>query len=326
MAVYTEVRFDEADALLRRLGLGALTDLQGIRSGIENTNYYAATARGQWVLTLFERLSAEQLPYYLRLMEHLALQGVPVPAPQPSAEGCLVHRLAGKPAAVVTRLPGSHRLAPDAAHCAQVGAMLARLHLAGSSFPLQQPHLRGLDWWLETAPLVLPHLAAEQAAMLGAELAFQQHLAATPAVQALPRGPIHADLFRDNAMFDDTAGTDRLCGFFDFYFAGTDLWLFDVAVCLNDWCTDTASGQLCETRAAVFCAAYQRVRPFSAGEVRAMPALLRAAGLRFWISRLWDWHLPREAAMLQAKDPLHFERVLKRRIATPWHPSAPNLR
>jgi len=320
MAVYTEVRYDEADALFQRLGLGALTDLQGIRSGIENTNYYGATARGQWVLTLFERLSAEQLPYYLRLMEHLALQGIPVPAPQPDARGGLVHTLAGKPAAVVTRLPGSHRLAPDAPHCQQVGEMLARMHLAGAGFGLQQPHLRGLAWWAETAPLVLPHLAAEPAALLRDELAFQHHLAASPAGQALPRGPIHADLFRDNVMFDDTAGTDRLCGFFDFYFAGTDMLLFDVAVCLNDWCTDTASGQLDEPRAAAFTAAYERVRPFTASEVRAMPALLRAAALRFWISRLWDWHLPRAAALLQAKDPTQFERVLRARISTPWHP------
>ena len=320
MAVYTEVRFDEADALFRRLGLGALTDLQGIRSGIENTNYYAATARGQWVLTLFERLGPQQLPYYLRLMEHLALQGIPVPAPQADAGGALVHTLAGKPAAVVTRLPGSHRLAPDAAHCAQVGAMLARMHLAGASFSLQQPHLRGLAWWTETAPLVLPHLSTEQAALLREELAFQQHLAGSPAGQALPRGPIHADLFRDNVMFDDTAGTDRLCGFFDFYFAGTDMLLFDVAVCLNDWCADPATGQLDEARAAVFTAAYERARPLTAGEARAMPSLLRAAALRVWISRLWDWHLPRSAALLQAKDPTQFERMLRSRIATPWHP------
>jgi len=320
MAVYTEVRFDEADALFQRLGLGPLTDLQGIRSGIENTNYYATTARGQWVLTLFERLAAEQLPYYLRFMEHLALKGIPVPAPQPDRLGGLVHVLAGKPAAVVTRLPGSHRLSPDAAHCAQVGAMLARMHLAGASFSLQQPHLRGLAWWTETAPLVLPHLSTEQAALLRDELAFQQHLASSPAGQALPRGPIHADLFRDNVMFDDTAGTDRLCGFFDFYFAGTDMLLFDVAVCLNDWCADPATGQLDEARAAVFTAAYERARPLTAGEARAMPSLLRAAALRFWISRLWDWHLPRSAALLLAKDPTQFERMLRSRIATPWHP------
>ncbi len=321
MAVYTEVSFAEADALLQRLGLGALTDLQGIRSGIENTNYYANTARGQWVLTLFERLDDTQLPYYLQLMQHLAQRGVPVPAPQADAQGTLVHTAAGKPAAVVTRLPGSHRLLPDAEHCRQVGDMLARMHLAGADFPLQQPHLRGLAWWAETAPVVLPHLAPAQATLLQDELAYQQQLAASAAGQALPRGPVHADLFRDNVMFDDTAGGDRLCGFFDFYFAGTDTWLFDVAVCLNDWCCDVATGALDEARAGSFMAAYQAVRPLDHNEIRLVPALLRAAALRFWVSRLWDWHLPRDASLLQPKDPTHFERVLRQRIAQPWHPA-----
>jgi homoserine kinase type II len=320
MAVYTEVGFAEADALLQRLGLGALTDLRGIRSGIENTNYYASTAQGQWVLTLFERLTREQLPYYLHLMQHLASKGIPVPAPQADASGELLHSLAGKPAAVVTRLPGGHRLAPDAPHCAQVGAMLARMHLAVADFALEQPHLRGLAWWTETVPVVLPHCTADQAALLQDELAFQQQLAASPAAAALPRGPIHADLFRDNVMFDDTAGADLLCGFFDFYFAGTDTLLFDVAVCLNDWCTDLTSGQLDEGRAGAFIAAYQTVRPLSGAEVRLMPALLRAAGLRFWLSRLWDWHLPRDSALLVPKDPAQFERVLRERINNPWHP------
>ena len=321
MAVYTEVRFEEADALCQHLGLGALTDLQGIRSGIENTNYYASTARGQWVLTLFERLAADQLPYYLQLMQHLAVQGIPVPAPQAAADGTLLHTVAGKPAALATRLPGSHRLLPDTVHAAQVGHMLARMHVAAASFGPAQPHLRGLAWWTETAPVIRPHLRLEQATLLDEELAFQQHLAETPAGQALPRGPIHADLFRDNVMFDDTAGGDRLCGFFDFYFAGTDTLLFDVAVCLNDWCADLDTGLLDESRADAFVAAYHRARALTHGEVRALPALLRAAALRFWISRLWDWHLPRNAAMLSPKDPTHFERVLRARIAHPWHPS-----
>jgi len=244
-----------------------------------------------------------------------------VPAPQPDARGHVLHSVAGKPAAVVTRLPGSHRLRPDAAHCEKVGRMLARMHAAGLGFEPQQPHLRGLDWWLATAPVIRPYLSADQAQLLDEELAFQQHLSASPAGQALPRGPIHADLFRDNVMFDDTAGDDRLCGFFDFYFAGTDTLLFDVAVCLNDWCADLHSGELDDTRAAAFMAAYQQERMLTHGEVRAMPALLRAAALRFWISRLWDWHLPRDAALLQPKDPTHFERVLRSRIAQPWHPS-----
>ena len=322
MAVYTEVGFDEAAALLERLRLGRLTDLHGIRSGIENTNYYATTPEGQWVLTLFERLGREQLPYYLRLMQHLAQRGIPVPAPQADGLGELLHTVAGKPAAVVTRLPGSHRPAPGPEHCAQVGAMLARMHLAGRDFPLHQPNLRGLAWWNETVPVVVPYLAAEQALLLQDELSFQQALAASAAYGALPRGPVHADLFRDNAMFDDTAGPDRLCGFFDFYFAGDDTWLFDVAVCLNDWCCDLATGRLDEPRARAFTDAYQAVRPLGHSEVRLLPALLRAAALRFWLSRLWDWHLPRDAALLQPKDPTQFERVLRERIAEPWHLSA----
>jgi homoserine kinase type II len=320
MAVYTEVSFQQADALLQRLGLGALTDLQGIRSGIENTNYFATTARGQWVLTLFERLSADQLPYYLQLMEHLAGRGIPVPAPQPDASGGLVHQMAGKPAAVVTRLPGGHRLAPTVQHASQVGQMLARMHVAAADFAPQQQHLRGLDWWTDTAEVVRPHLQPAQLDLLNNELRYQTDLAASALGQALPRGPIHADLFRDNVMFDDTAGPDRLCGFFDFYFAGTDMLLFDVAVCLNDWCADLASGELDEPRAAAFMQAYQQVRPLDTAEVRCMPAMLRAAALRFWISRLWDWHLPRSAALLQPKDPTHFERVLRARILRPWHP------
>jgi homoserine kinase type II len=198
--------------------------------------------------------------------------------------------------------------------------MLGRMHVAGAGFAGSQPHLRGLAWWAETVPVVLPHLDAEQGALLQSELAFQQQLAASSAGLALPRGPVHADLFRDNVMFDDSGGPDTLCGFFDFYFAGTDTLLFDVAVCLNDWCIDQANGVLDEERATAFITAYGQARPLLGGEQRLLPALLRAAALRFWISRLWDWHLPRDAALLQPKDPRHFERVLRASLARPWHP------
>jgi homoserine kinase type II len=169
-------------------------------------------------------------------------------------------------------------------------------------------------------PVVLPHMAEPQGTLLRDELAFQQAVAASAAGCSLPRGPIHADLFRDNVMFDATAGEDRLCGFFDFYFAGTDTLLFDIAVCLNDWAIDHASGRLVDELAVPFLAAYQSVRQLTPAELRLLPALLRAAALRFWLSRLWDWHLPRSAALLAAKDPSHFERVLRERIDNPWHP------
>jgi homoserine kinase type II len=320
MAVYTEVRFEQADAFVRGLGRGHLKALHGIGAGIENTNYFAGTDQGEWVLTLFERLAPEQLPFYLRFMQHLARRGLPVPEPQPDADGRLVHSLCGKPAALLTRLPGRHVQLPGLAHVEQMGEMLARMHLASADFELQQPHLRGLDWWIATVPEVLPFLDEARAQRLRDELEFQRDVAASAAAATLPRGPIHADLFRDNVVFDSANGEDRLSGLFDFFFAGVDSLLFDVAVCLNDWCIDPESGRLREDRAAAFCDAYQSVRPLSHAEARLMPALLRAAAFRFWLSRLWDQHLPRDAALLNAKDPAHFERVLLDRIERPWHP------
>ncbi|RZI95126.1 MAG: homoserine kinase [Variovorax sp.] len=337
MAVYTEVGFEEADALVQRLGLGALTALRGIEGGIENTNYFATTESGEFVLTVFERLGVEQLPYYLCLMKHLAERGIPVPAPAadptiaPAAvhpldaaarhAPCeLLHTVGGKPAAVVQKLSGRSELSPGTAHCAELGRMLAQMHLAGQDFSRVQPNLRGLDWWNDTAPVVLPYLEEAQSGLLRSELAYQNHVAASSAYAALPRGPVHADLFRDNAMFatDGAEGSPpRLTGIFDFYFAGTDTWLFDLAVCLNDWAIDLQTGRHDAARADTLLAAYATVRPLTGPERTLLPAMLRAAALRFWISRLWDFHLPREASMLKAHDPAHFERVLRERARDP---------
>ena len=314
MAVFTEVSFDEAAAFLNALNLGQLQSIKGAAGGIENTNYFVDTDQGHYVLTLFERLTFEQLPYYLHLMKHLAACGIPVPDPAENGKGEILHRLKGKPTAVVNKLRGHSELAPTPAHCAAVGEMLARMHLAGLDYPRQQPNLRGLAWWNETVPVVLPHLTPEQRSLILGELAYQNHVAASSAYRGLPRGAVHADLFRDNVMFED----GKLTGFFDFYFAGCDTFLFDIGVCLNDWCIDLDSGAQDSARADAFVAAYQSVRRLTAQERTLLPAMQRAGALRFWISRLWDFHLPREAAVLKAHDPGHFERVLRQRLTDPY--------
>lgn len=311
MAVYTEVSESEAQTLLTKLRLGTLHKLEGITGGIENTNYFATTEQGEYVLTVFERLTHEQLPFYLYLMKHLAARGIAVPDPAADVDDHILHTLHNKPAAVVNRLAGHCQLHPDSAHCAAVGAMLARMHLAGRDYARQQDNLRALHWWNETVPVVLPYLNEEQRQLMTSELAYQNHVASSSDYIALPRGPIHADLFRDNVMFAD----GQVSGFFDFYFAGVDSWLFDIAVCLNDWCIDLSSGAWEPDRAQAFLKAYQAVRPLTGSERRLFVAALRAGALRFWLSRLWDFHLPREASMLKAHDPTHFERVLLQRIA-----------
>ena len=314
MAVFTPVTEEQAALLMSQLGLGELTELRGIEGGIENTNYFATTDLGDYVLTLFERLNHEQLPFYLYLMKHLAEKGIPVPNPAANSDGDILHTLCDKPAAVVNRLLGKSQLAPNAVNCAAVGAMMAHMHLAGKDYNRSQPNLRGLAWWNDTVPVVLPYLEEDQARLLQSELAFQNHIAQGAAYQALPKGPVHADLFRDNVMFEG----EKLTGFFDFYFAGNDTWLFDLSVCMNDWCIDLNSGEHAPERALAMLNAYQEVRPLRSAERQLLPAMLRAGALRFWISRLWDFHLPREASMLKPHDPTHFERVLRARLTSPF--------
>ena len=305
MAVFTTVTPAEVSEWLRPFGIGALTDLQGIASGIENTNYFVTTGRGRYVLTIFEKLTAAELPCYLGLMRHLATHGLPCPAPFATSDGQLFALLKGRPAALVSRLAGSSVLAPNAAHCAEVGATLARMHVAGADFTTLHHNPRGPKWWRATAPKVMPFLDAERQALLATELAHQT----SHRFDELPRGPIHADLFRDNVLFTG----DRVAGVIDFYFACTDVLLYDIAIAVNDWCIN-ADGALDDTRARAFLDAYAALRPYTAVERGAWPVMLRAAALRFWVSRLHDFHLPRAGELTHAKDPGHFRRILERRI------------
>ncbi|HMN78338.1 MAG TPA: homoserine kinase [Burkholderiaceae bacterium] len=309
MAVFTPVTPEQAAAWLARYDLGELTGFQGIASGIENTNYFVTTTGGRYVLTLFERLDADHLPFYLGLMKHLARHGAACPAPVSDRSAAMVGSLCGKPAAIVTRLPGRANMSPGAVHCEQIGALLARMHLAAAGYPADQPNLRALPWWEEAAAAVMPFLDAGQAALLADELAAQRQMHAGDAYRSLPRSAVHADLFRDNALFDG----DRLGGAIDFYFAGVDTWLFDLAVTCNDWCIDDATGAFDEPRLSALLAAYRRLRPLQAAETALWPLMLRAAALRFWLSRLYDLHLPRPAEMVTPKQPEHFERILRER-------------
>jgi len=302
MSVFTPVSVADAQALLSRYDIGALVDLQGIAAGIENTNYFLDASAGRFVLTLFEKLTAAELPFYLGLMGHLAGRGVSCPAPVADREGRVLTTVNQRPACIVTRLKGAWVEAPAAAHCAAVGAALAQLHLAGADFAMQMVNPRGPRWWHEAAGLIDSFLDARQRDLLRTELAHQD--AARTA--DLPRGLVHADLFRDNVLFEG----ERVGGLIDFYFACTDAWLFDVAVTVNDWCL-SPSGGLDAPRADALLQAYQAVRPFTAVEAEVWPLMLRAGALRFWLSRLCDFHLPRAGEMTHAKDPGHFERLLQ---------------
>lgn len=309
MAVFTSVTEAELTAWLSDYSLGQVQQLQGISSGIENTNYFLTTANGRFVLTLFEKLTASELPFYLNLMAHLARHGIPCPAPVANRRNSFLGELKGRPACIVSRLSGASSTAPSSAQCAAMGAMLGQLHVAGQSFAHNMPNARGATWRAVTAPLVRPYLDAAQAQLLADEVALH----ASRDLAALPQGVIHADLFRDNVLLEG----DRVGGLIDFYFACSDALLYDVAITINDWCLNHQTKQLDQDLAQAFLRAYHAVRPLQNYEAEAWPLMLRLAALRFWLSRLFDMYLPRDGEMVNPHDPRHFERVLHNHIAAP---------
>ena len=309
MSVYTPVTAPELDAWLTRYAVGGLAELQPIASGIENTNYFVTTERGRYVLTLYERLPARELPFYLNLMAHLARAGVEVPAPVADRTGALFSLLNGKPAGLVARVDGAPLETPSPMHCAHVGTALARLHVASQTYRARLTNRRGPAWWRQAARAVKPRLDPAQVALLDGEIRFQTGFGRGK----LPKGAIHGDLFCDNVLF---AG-DRVAGIIDFGFAATDFFAYDLAITVNDWCTRDADGSLAAELATAMVSAYDATRPLTADEREAWPALLRAAALRFWLSRLYDMHLPRPGELTHAHDPAYFERILRDRAARP---------
>lgn len=306
MSVFTKVSHNELRDFLKAYPVGELIGYQGIGEGVENTNYFVDTTDGRWVLTLFERLNHDDLPFFLGLMDHLAGRGYPSAMPARTHEGGNLTSLNGKPAALVRRLIGQSVLFPNIAQCQAVGRALGELHVAGLSFAGRAENTRGPAWRQATADTLLPKVDAAQRALIESELAAQAKLDWT----ALPQGVIHADLFRDNVLFVE----DRLTGVIDFYYACTDALAYDLAVTLNDWCTDP-DGRPNPARWQMMTLAYRGSRELNAAERAAWPLVLRAAAFRFYLSRLYDWTFPREGDVVHVKDPEQYRRILE------WHRS-----
>ncbi len=309
MSVFTSVSIPQLQAWLQDYAIGELIDFKGISAGITNSNFFVITTQAQYVLTLFEQNALEDLPYFIDLMSHLAAHGIPCPRPIADKKGVCLHVLNGKPAVLVSCLAGQDVEAPTITQCADVGRVLAQMHLAGQSFEAQFPqhhshNLRGADWRTSTAQKVMSHLNGKDQQLLQDTMTFQAAFDTSP----LPKGVIHADLFRDNVLFND----DKIGGFIDFYYACHDVLAYDLAIAVNDWCVH-ADGSLDTLRLNAMMNAYQAVRSLNTAEKNAWAGLLRIAALRFWLSRLHDQIFPHAGELTHAKDPNHFKEILKLR-------------
>ncbi len=305
MSVYTIVEHHQLDDFLRHYNLGTLVSYQGIDAGIENTNYFITTTTGDFVLTLFEHHCFEELSYFLNLMAYFAEHAIPSAHPVADKAGHYLRELNGKPAALVVRLSGQDVEEPSLLQCHAIGHTLGKLHVVSPDFPYHRPNGRGPHWWKITAEHVLPMMDEEDATLLQAELHFQANYQQL----VLPSGVIHADLFRDNALFNG----DTLCGIIDFYYACNDVLLYDVAIMVNDWCR-LSDGNLDEKRVRAIFDGYHENRSLTALEYEAWPVMLRAAALRFWLSRLQDFHFPRPGEITHIKNPDDFRKILQAHI------------
>jgi homoserine kinase type II len=305
VAVYTEVADEELARFLATYDIGSLLSYKGIAEGVENTNYFLHTTAGSYILTLYEkRVSEADLPFFLDLMQHLAQRGLNCPLPVMSRAGALLGRLAGRPAAIITFLEGVAVRRPSAGHCGALGEALAKLHVAGEDFPMTRRNALSLDGWpplfraAETqADTVAPGLAERTRREL-------DHLRRTWP-DGLPAGIIHADLFTDNVFF---IGPD-VSGLIDFYFACTDAFAYDLAVCLNAWCFEP-DWSFNLTKGQAMIAGYQSVRRLASEEAEALPVLCRGAAMRFMLTRLVDWLNVPLGALVKPKDPLEYDRKL----------------
>jgi homoserine kinase type II len=306
MAVYTDVDDDDLASFLEDYDIGQLRAYKGIAEGVENTNYFLETTQGKFILTLYERrVSTDDLPYFLSLLEHLSQRNLMCPLPVKTRAGETLSRLAGRSAAIVTFLDGYCHHAPKVRHCSDVGRALAQLHLAGRDFPLQRANALGAAQWrpfFETlqgkAETIQPGLHA----LLDDELNWLSK--AWP--NNIPTGVIHADLFPDNVFFIG----DQLSGLIDFYFACNDALALDVAICLNAWCFD-AEHQFDVAKGRALLAGYQEVRALSEDECRALPALARGAATRFLLTRSYDWLHTSTDALVRPHNPLDYIHRLK---------------
>jgi homoserine kinase type II len=306
MAVYTEVSDDELGCFLTGYDLGELLSYKGIAEGVENSNFLLQTTKGSFILTLYEkRVAKADLPFFLGLMEHLAKNGIACPTPLHGRDGKALRELAGKPAAIVTFLAGMwpRRITPK--HCAELGGALAKLHLAGQSFPMRRENALSVAAW---RPLfqACADRTHEVRGELADEIAAELDVLEKSWPKSLPAGVIHADLFPDNVFFLG----EKLSGLIDFYFACTDCFAYDLAICMNAWCFEK-DRSFNVTKARNLLTAYKKLRPFSKEELAALPMLARGAAMRFLLTRLYDWLHHPEGAMVSRKDPLEYRDKLR---------------
>ena len=301
MSVYTSLSHTQIESFISAYTFSPLISYTGIAAGIENSNYLLKTVQGDFILTVYEHFTANELSPYLNLLRQLAQHENHYPSPLADQQHRYFKMLENKPAAIFKCLPGMSVIQATAHQCQSVASALAKFHLSSTHLDFNKENPRNFDWIQTTAQQVAPQLSAADTILLEDELNYQlKH-----PTQHLTHGIIHADLFKDNVLFVD----NHLTGLLDFYAACFDCYLLDIAIALNDWCVNQ-QGVFERKLQDAFILSYKHVRNISQQEEKFLPILLRRACLRFWLSRLEHKLYPRVGEITQEKDPEQFKNLL----------------
>ncbi len=306
MAVYTHVPAESLASFLARYDVGDLVSAKGIAEGVENTNYLVDTTTGRFILTLYEkRVEAGDLPFFLSLLDHLADRGSPVPPAIKDRDGVAIQTLEGRPACLIRFLPGVSITHPTPAQAHAAGVAMGAMHRALGDFTGERANALGVDSWrplLERCGRDLdridPDLRAVLDAGLNAVLPRWDRAGATTV--------IHADLFPDNVLMLG----DRVTGLIDFYFACTDLRLYDLAVMHSAWSFDATGARYDPGVGLALLGGYAASFGLSDDDRRQLPVLAMGACIRFALTRAWDWLNTPTGALVTRKDPLAYTRRL----------------
>jgi homoserine kinase type II len=306
MAVYTPINKSELDTWLANFSIGLLKNFKGISSGVTNTNYLVETESSRFILTIFEHNQLKELLFFFDLMNFLSDKNFSCPQPIVNNNGSYLTPLKGKPAALVSFLIGSAKDSGTESDCYSVGLTLGRLHTQAKNFTQTRDNNRGIAWISSKYNDLKPFLSVADRRIIELEIDYQKNCYH----DSLPTGIIHGDLFRDNVFFDKNG----VSAFIDFYYACNDQLLLDIAITINDWCSDS-NGCIDKRKFDNFLSGYESIRKLENSEHKCINNAMRFAALRFWLSRLDACHNILDGEITSIKDPNYFKKVLMDRHA-----------
>ena len=307
MAVYTKINKSDISFINKQFGIEEIISFQGIKKGIENTNYLLKSKNKKFILTIFEkRVSNKEIPFFMKLMDKLNNSKINCPKPLKNNNGKYLIKLKNKTACIVSFLKGKDKNKLDLKNCFEVGKIIAQMHLVTKNINLSRKNSMGIK---NLDPLLKSiKFRSNKFSNLEKFLANNLNEIKKNWPKKLPKGIIHGDLFIDNIFFNK----NKLSGIIDFYFAANDYFMYEIAICINALCFDNKKSKFKINKQKIksLIKGYESIKKISLKEKKSLNILCRGAAMRYFLTRLYDYSNTPKTALIQIKDPNEYYQKL----------------